>query len=114
MKCTVMSRRNFGAILLLAPLLFIHIVKFFHSHEWNIPLHSSISDITTDSVVEKPTSFTCTICDYHLAKDVYVKKDIVEIVSPVYFHTFSSVVKSFINCSSNLTRSDRGPPAFLI
>lgn len=114
MKYLVMDRKKFAAVFLIALLLCIQFTKLLHSHEWNNPNPSLISNISTDSVVEKHTSFSCTICDYNLTNDVCFKKYIGEIHSPLYFQTFSSAVEPFISTSYKLTRSDRGPPAFLI
>jgi hypothetical protein len=109
-----MSRRNFSAILLLAPLLFIHITKLFHSHDWSKSSSSAISGITTDLIAEKHASFSCTICDYQLNKDVDINKASIECTEVYIYKILNSSVEKSGFYSYRLTRSDRGPPAFLI
>jgi len=113
----IYTRKIVAAIFLLS-LLFIHCVKFLHSHSYNNispKQHSHYQGLQTESVTSPGSTATtdCTICNYQLpgpADDLFPadekKLPAVKIIFNSVFHSH----KSILDFSSFETR---GPPVFI-
>jgi hypothetical protein len=102
--------KNFTAILLFALLLFIHGVKFFHSHQLNGFHHFHDQESVTPSQANQLVD--CPVCDFKLNNGLVV---IISSIEPVSVYNPSSFFH--FNAGIALTAIDsqngRGPPAIL-
>ncbi len=103
------SRKKIYALFLIAPLLWIHSVKFFHSHSTSLPCENGL-----ELIIKTPgaagSSSHCTICDYQVNKD-FVLPDIsfkASIQQVFCFHN-SEIVELVISSLTQIN-SDRAPP----
>lgn len=107
-----LNRRKMAAIILIAPLLWIHVVTLFHAHpSQSINPNRDTALIITHSGDEDSS---CALCDYHLTKDVALQPTTFSIDYTEGFYAHNSVITGFNGTSCNLSNPGRAPPAFLI
>jgi hypothetical protein len=111
LKSWILDRRKKAAIILIAPLLWIHAVTLFHAHpSQKIRQNDDTALITTHLGNDDST---CSLCDYHLTKDVGLHPTYFDIDYTNGFYSHNSVPTSFNGIFCNLSTSGRAPPAFL-
>lgn len=101
--------QKLNAAFFLALLVFIHVVKAFHTHDYAIV--NAYDTSKKESVLKQ--IYSCAICDYQVTKDSDSYIDELRIERPVwiiisYFHYIAPQV-----FSSHVFVSSRGPPAFV-
>jgi hypothetical protein len=111
LKSRLLDRRKWAAIILIAPLLWIHAVTLFHAHPSQEIRHNDDTALITTHLGNEDSS--CALCDYHL-KDVAQCQASLVINYTEGFHSHNTVITSFICTSYNFSTSGRAPPAFLI
>lgn len=105
-KRTILLQQIFAGFFL-ALFLFIHIVKFTHTHTTAHPAEKGYSTISKAS-----NSGNCSICDYQVAKDAHHFHDFYVVTGPVKkLCTYASYHTPFVT-SVGATSSGRGPPSF--
>jgi len=112
LKSRLLDRRKWAAIILIAPLMWIHAVTLFHAH----PSQEIRQNDDTALIINHSDNddSSCSLCDYHLTKDVGLHPASFDIDYTNGFYSHDSVPTSFNGISCNLSTSGRAPPAFLI
>lgn len=100
-----------SAIFLLLLFVFTHALKAFHSHEF---YYTPVKNPANKNTAALKADFSCTICDFQIAKDCDSEK------FPVHISARVHVIISVDYCNSGLTNSFqgihsvRGPPSLII
>jgi hypothetical protein len=91
-----------SAIIFLALLVLVYAVKALHTHEISLACHHHQSD---NSDTDVKADFSCSICDFQLAKDSDAFINKIEIIIPEYritafYHYFLPAYNSIVESSS--------------
>ena len=98
-----------SAIVFLTLLGLVHAVKALHTHEISLACHHHQPD---NSDADVKADFSCSICDFQLAKDSDAVISKIEIITPehritAFYHYFLPVYNSIVESSSGTD-----PPSF--
>jgi hypothetical protein len=98
-----------SAIVFLTLLVLVHAVKALHTHEISSGCHHHQAD---NSDTDVKANFSCSICDFQLAKDSDAVVSKIEIITPehritAFYHYVLSVYNSIVESSSGTD-----PPIF--
>ncbi|MFT4153300.1 hypothetical protein [Parafilimonas sp.] len=101
--------RKAGAILFIALFAFVHAVKALHTHEISLACHHHQTD---NSDADVKAYFSCSICDFQLAKDSDGAVSCFEIAPPLHnihiYHTYTLPAYTTVVA----TASGTDPPSF--
>lgn len=108
-------KKAFSAILLVM-LLAIHSIKLLHSHQNNTTFlnhscNSAAFEINDNS--ETANQSDCSICSYHLGKDVDELPYISDTILATEHNIFNSFLLSFHKFSFHTAFENRGPPSII-
>jgi hypothetical protein len=92
-------------MLLMVALLFIHVAKALHTH-----VSSHVSGTASHEQTYSKAHASCSICEFHLAKDTPFTGDILIQISPAFLSPIYSRLLTAINADPLFVIDGRGPP----
>ena len=103
-----MHTRQLMAILLIAVMALVHVVKALHTHS----LHNTCRSYGQETEIKMAGHVheTCSICEYHFNKDTSLTSQPVLVIAPVYAAPTYSRLITAINSDRLFTTEGRGPP----